>query len=78
MLSVVVDVVVAGSPYSRSGCRANPCVEGVCGHGAECKDVGGRPVCECLPGHQGDPYTGCVQVCVSVCVCVYVCIYMSS
>ena len=36
---------------SRSGCRANPCVEGVCGRGAECEDVGGRPVCKCLPGH---------------------------
>ena len=41
-----------GSPYSRSGCRANPCAQGICGAGAECKDVGGRPVCECLPGHQ--------------------------
>ena len=37
--------------FSRSGCRANPCVEGVCGRGAECEDVGGRPVCKCLPGH---------------------------
>ena len=67
-----------GSPYSRytrvmvemvmtmlmarSGCRANPCQPGICGAGAECKDVGGRPVCECLPGHQGNPYSGCIQV----------------
>merc|ERR1712027_154651 len=36
------------------------CVEGVCGRGAECEDVGGRPVCKCLPGHHGNPYTGCI------------------
>ena len=42
---------------SRSGCRANPCVEGVCGRGAECEDVGGRPVCKCLPGHHVNIFT---------------------
>ena len=40
--------------------RAHPCVEGVCGPGAECEDVGGCPECQCLPGHHGDPNTGCI------------------
>lgn len=51
-----------GSPFTRSGCRSDPCsVSQACGANAECRNVNGRPVCECLPGHKGDPYTSCVR-----------------
>ncbi len=33
----------------------------ICGANAECSNEGGRPVCNCLSGHKGDPYTGCVR-----------------
>ena len=47
---------------SRSGCLADPCsVIDICGANAECSNEGGRPVCNCLSGHKGDPYTGCVR-----------------
>nr|CAD7204573.1 unnamed protein product [Timema douglasi]CAD7413463.1 unnamed protein product [Timema poppensis] len=31
----------------------------VCGRNTQCSMVGGRPVCSCLPGHHGNPITGC-------------------
>lgn len=37
------------------GCSRNPC-----GTGARCQEtVGGRPVCSCPPGYQGNPLTYC-------------------
>ena len=48
--------------FSRSGCLADPCsVVDICGANADCRNEGGRPVCECQSGHKGDPYTGCVR-----------------
>ena len=48
--------------FYRSGCLADPCsANDICGQNAECRNEGGRPVCECLSGHKGDPYTGCVR-----------------
>ena len=43
----------------RAGCLADPCsVNDICGANAECSNQGGRPTCNCLSGHKGDPYTG--------------------
>ena len=48
--------------FHRSGCRSDPCsVSQICGANAECRNTNGRPVCECLAGHKGDPYTSCVR-----------------
>lgn len=40
-------------------CR-NPC-QGVCGQNAECSVVNHVPVCSCLSGYSGDPFTSCRQ-----------------
>jgi hypothetical protein len=46
----------------RSGCRADPCsVTEICGANTECRNERDRPVCVCLSGHVGDPFTGCVR-----------------
>jgi hypothetical protein len=34
-------------------------VPGTCGKGAKCKVVNGKADCECLPGHQGNPFSEC-------------------
>ncbi|XP_059474496.1 neurogenic locus notch homolog protein 1-like [Neocloeon triangulifer] len=40
--------------------EVDPCLQrSACGANAECRNVGGRPVCSCLPGHAGDPYSQC-------------------
>ena len=41
----------------KQHCR-DPC-PGVCGTNAECSIVNHMPVCTCLNGYQGDPFTGC-------------------
>lgn len=41
----------------KQHCR-NPC-EGVCGSRAECSVVNHIPVCTCVNGYEGDPFTGC-------------------
>lgn len=38
-------------------CR-DPC-PGSCGPNAECKTINHSPVCYCLPGFNGDPFSGC-------------------
>lgn len=36
----------------------DPC-PGVCGQNAECRVVSHTPMCVCLPGYQGDPFSQC-------------------
>lgn len=43
----------------RERCR-DPC-PGSCGPLAICRVVNHNPVCTCLPGHIGDPFSGCTQ-----------------
>lgn len=40
-------------------CR-NPC-QGLCGTNTECSVVNHIPVCTCLPGYDGNPFTSCRQ-----------------
>lgn len=40
-------------------CR-DPC-PGSCGSNAECKTVNHIPVCYCVPGYTGDPFSGCYE-----------------
>ncbi|KAK3913971.1 Neurogenic locus notch-like protein 1 [Frankliniella fusca] len=51
------------SPYRYSYYRAlgmpDPCYPNPCGRNAQCREVNARPVCSCLPGHQGNPLTYC-------------------
>jgi hypothetical protein len=47
---------------SNKACVRNKCVDpcpGTCGQNAICQVVNHLPNCECLPGHQGDPYRFC-------------------
>lgn len=37
----------------------DPCT-GSCGFNAKCNVVNHRPICSCLPGFEGDPFSGCV------------------
>ncbi|CAL8079227.1 unnamed protein product [Orchesella dallaii] len=37
----------------------DPCSPSPCGLNAECRNSLDRPVCTCLPGHQGNPLTSC-------------------
>jgi hypothetical protein len=48
-------------PDTIQGCeRIDPCQNnGPCGTNAECLARGDRADCQCLPGHQGDPYVAC-------------------
>lgn len=39
-------------------CR-DPC-PGTCGGNADCRVVSHSPVCQCLPGYTGDPFTQCL------------------
>lgn len=41
----------------RNKCT-NPCA-GVCGRNAECSVVNHQPMCTCLPGYTGDPFSNC-------------------
>lgn len=41
----------------RNKC-VNPCA-GVCGRNAECSVVNHQPMCTCLPGYTGDPFSNC-------------------
>lgn len=41
----------------RQKCK-DPC-PGTCGHNAECRVVSHSPVCVCLQGYEGDPFTQC-------------------
>lgn len=38
-------------------CR-DPCA-GSCGMNAQCITQNHRPICNCLPGYEGDPFSGC-------------------
>lgn len=40
-------------------CR-DPC-PGSCGYNAECRTINHTPVCYCLPGFSGDPFSGCKE-----------------
>lgn len=44
----------------RSKCR-DPCV-GSCGFNAQCTTHNHQPVCSCLAGYEGDPFSGCSPV----------------
>ena len=44
----------------KERCR-DPC-PGSCGPRATCRVVNHGPVCTCLPGHTGDPFSGCSPV----------------
>ncbi|KAE8746353.1 hypothetical protein FOCC_FOCC007025 [Frankliniella occidentalis] len=39
--------------------NSDPCYPNPCGRNAQCREVNARPVCSCLPGHQGNPLTYC-------------------
>lgn len=41
-------------------CR-DPCV-GSCGLNAECRVVSHSPICMCIGGYSGDPFSGCTRV----------------
>lgn len=41
----------------QNKCR-DPC-KGSCGFNAQCLVVNHQPVCTCIPGFQGDPFSGC-------------------
>lgn len=63
-------------PYCRPECTVNsecpqtkacmnqkckdPC-PGSCGYNAECRTINHAPVCYCLPGYSGDPFSGCQE-----------------
>lgn len=66
---------VGAPPNCRPECTINPecssalaCVNqkcrdpcpGACGSNAKCNVVNHTPVCSCLPGYIGDPFTGCL------------------
>lgn len=38
----------------------DPC-PGSCGYNAECRTINHSPVCYCLPGYSGDPFSGCQE-----------------
>lgn len=42
---------------SNQKCR-DPC-PGTCGVGAKCQVINHNPICSCLPGYTGDPFTRC-------------------
>lgn len=44
----------------QNKCR-DPCA-GSCGFNTHCTVVNHQPVCACLPGYQGDPFSGCNPV----------------
>lgn len=37
----------------------DPCSPNPCGLNADCRTSADRPVCTCLPGHQGNPLISC-------------------
>lgn len=44
-------------------CVNQQCVDpcpGICGLHAMCRAVNHNPICSCLPGYTGDPFTRCV------------------
>lgn len=41
-------------------CR-DPC-PGTCGGNADCRVVSHSPVCQCLPGYTGDPFSQCLKI----------------
>ncbi|KAL1140438.1 hypothetical protein AAG570_000370 [Ranatra chinensis] len=44
----------------QSKCK-DPCT-GSCGFNAQCNVINHQPVCACLPGYEGDPFSGCNPV----------------
>lgn len=51
-------------PFDKS-CVSMRCVDpcpGICGLHAMCRAVNHNPICYCLPGHTGDPFTRCISI----------------
>lgn len=50
---------------SRQACLRNKCVDpcpGICGIDAECFVVSHNPICSCIHGYSGDPFTRCTII----------------
>ncbi|XP_077299152.1 asperous [Arctopsyche grandis] len=56
---VLCQPTVYGMAYST---YSSTCAGGTCGVNAQCTVSGGRPVCSCLPGYEGDPLSVCKKV----------------
>ena len=40
----------------------DPCQRGLCGINAECSVQNHNAICQCIPGHFGDPFTRCSKL----------------
>lgn len=62
LISMFINVLVNDDcPYNRV-CTNNRCVDpcvGLCGINANCVTRNHIGTCQCLPGHNGDPFSGC-------------------
>ncbi|KAG8232833.1 hypothetical protein J437_LFUL013159, partial [Ladona fulva] len=47
----------------RTPVVSDPCFPSPCGNNAICREFNGAGACSCLPGFEGDPYTGCRREC---------------
>lgn len=50
---------------TRLACVSNKCRDpcaGACGFNSQCSVINHQPVCTCLEGYQGDPFSGCNQI----------------
>lgn len=64
-------VINAECPSSRA-CVQGRCVDpcpGSCGYSAQCRTLAHSPVCYCLSGFTGDPFSGCSQIVPSKITC---------
>lgn len=57
-------IVSAECPQNRA-CVNQKCIDpcpGTCGSSARCEVISHNPICNCEPGYEGDPFTGCVKI----------------